>query len=210
MEQTIYKNDLQKASVLAAQKASKALQQLIAPETRLIVSDVEVFEKPQEMDATKLAEKCVQYYKQGNAIVFAPVKIYEDDGVKRDAGSILMFIDQENMTALGNLILQRLAKYEDRVKPGMLESAITEALNIIGNAYIEIVSEFYKTTIMSMVPEIIDTMTFDGFIGEMISVSNDKTYVVFDTTLFVTKSVIKIPFLLAVSLLKDATNKQSQ
>jgi chemotaxis protein CheY-P-specific phosphatase CheC len=199
-EQTIYKNDLQKAAVVAAQKASQALQQLIAPGTRLIVDGVEVFEKPEELDAQKLAERCIEYYKQGKAIVSATIKIYQDDGAKRDGGIMMMFIDRDDIDRLGALILQRLTTDEERMQSGMQESAITEALNIIGNAYIEVVSQYYKTTIMSMVPQIIDSMAFDGFIGEMISGSDKKTYVIFNTNLLITKSIIEIPFLLAVTL----------
>jgi chemotaxis protein CheY-P-specific phosphatase CheC len=201
-DQTIYKNELQKAAVEAAQKASEALQQLIAPDTRLIVADVEVFEKPQELDAQKLAERCIEYYKQGKVIVSATIKIYQDDGVKIDGGLMMMFIDQSDIDRLGALILQRLATDEERIQLGMQESAIIEALNIIGNAYIEVVSEYYKTTIMSMVPKIIDSMAFDGFIGNMVSGSDKKTYVIFNTSLLITKNVIEIPFLLAVSLWK--------
>jgi hypothetical protein len=206
-EQTIYKSKLQKSAVLAAQKASQALQRLIAPGTRLIVADVEVFEKPQEVDAQKLAERCIQYYKQGKAIVSAPIKIYQDNGIKKDGGIMMMFIDQADIAQLASLILQRLDTDEDRMRVGMKESAITEALNIIGNAYIEVVSEHYQTTIMSMVPTIVDAMAFDGFIGNMIVSANKKTYIIFNTNLLITKSVIQVPFLLAVTLWKNEKEK---
>jgi hypothetical protein len=202
MEETIYKNDLQKAAVEAAQKASQALQRLIAPESRLIVDDVEVFEKPEELDARKLAKRCIEYYKDDKTIVTAPIKIYEDDGGKRDGGVMMMFIDKKDMEKLSSLIIERLFTEEAKMQSGMRESAITEALNIIGNAYIEVVSEYYKVTIMSMVVTIIDTMSFDEFIGNMISDRDKKTYVIFNTNLVITRNVIQIPFLLAVSLWK--------
>jgi chemotaxis protein CheY-P-specific phosphatase CheC len=202
-EKTIYKNELQKSAVLAAQKASQALQRLIAPDTRLIVADVEVFEKPQELDAQKLAERCIKYYKQNKVIVSSAIKIYQDDGAKRDGGVMMMFIDQGDIDRLSTLILQRLSTDEERMRLGMQESAITEALNIIGNAYIEVVSGYYQTTIMSMVPAIIDSMVFDDFIGEMVSRATNKTFVIFNTDLLITKSVIEIPFLLAVTLWEE-------
>jgi chemotaxis protein CheY-P-specific phosphatase CheC len=202
-DQTIFKNELQKAAVLAAQKASKALQYLIVPDTRLIVSDVEVLDNLEELSAKKLAERCIAYYKEGKIIIASPIKIYKDNGVKEDGGVMLMFIDQGDIDKLGALILEKITNDEERMKSGMLESAVTEALNIIGNAYIEIVSKYYKTTIMSMVPEIIDPMTFDGFVGGMLAKSNKKTYVIFNTTLMVTKNTIELPFMLAITLWKD-------
>jgi chemotaxis protein CheY-P-specific phosphatase CheC len=195
-----YKNELHKAAVLAAQKASEALEHLIAPKTRLIVSDVEVLEKPEEVDAQKLAERCITYYKEDKTIIASKIKIYEDDGRKKDAGLMMMFMEESDIDALSTLILKRVKTDELRTQYGMRESAITEALNIIGNAYIESVAHYYKKTIMSMVPTIIDAMEFDKFIGEILAASSRKTYVIFDTDLLVTRSAIKIPFLLAVAL----------
>jgi chemotaxis protein CheY-P-specific phosphatase CheC len=201
-EQTMYKNELHKAAVVAAQEASKALELLISPETKLLVSDVEVFEKPEEIDAQKLAERSIAYYKEGKKIIAAKIKIYEDNGVKEDGGVMMMFMDDRDISLLSDLILKRLKTDEERFKVGMKESSLTEALNIIGNAYIEVVSNYYNKTIMSMVPSMIDTMTFDDFIGEILSASQKKTYVVFDTDLLLTRNTVKIPFILAVALWK--------
>jgi chemotaxis protein CheY-P-specific phosphatase CheC len=200
MENTIYKSDMHKAAVEAAKKATEALQKLIASDMRLIVVDVEKFEKPEETDAQHLAERCLEYYKKGKVIVLAPVKIYCDNGDKKDSGAMLMFIEKEDMLALGGLILSKLNKEERTFSAHMSESAVTEALNIIGNAYINVVAKAYDSTIMSMVPEIVNAMNFDGFISNMIAKPKDRIYIVFDTELLITKKVLKIPFLLAVSL----------
>jgi chemotaxis protein CheY-P-specific phosphatase CheC len=197
---TIYKNELHKAAVMAAQKATEALEHLIAPETRLIVSDVEVLDKPQEVDAQKLAERCIEYYKEEKIIIASKIKIYKDSGEKKEGGIMMMFMDKNDFGSLSSMILKRLDSDEDRLQMGMRESAVTEALNIIGNAYIEVVSNHYKKTIMSMVPNLINSRKFDNFIGEILSTSEKKTYVIFDTDLLVTRSTIKIPFLLAVAL----------
>jgi hypothetical protein len=200
MEQTIYKSDMHKAAAEAAKKATGALQKLISKEMRLIVVDVESFEGPEETDAQQLAERCVEYYKKGKIIILAPIKIYEDNGDKRDSGSMLMFIEKKDMHELGTLIVSNLIGAEEKFKAGMNESAVTEALNIIGNAYIDVISKVYDATIMSMVPAVVNAMDFDGFIGDMVTQPKGRVYVVFDTELLITKKVIKIPFLLAVSL----------
>jgi hypothetical protein len=199
MEETIYKSDIHKAAADAARKATGALQKLISPDMRLIVVDVEKFEEPEETDAEHLAERCVGYYKKGKIIILAPIKIYEDNGIKKDAGAMLMFIEKEDMHELGNLILSNVAREEEAFSASMNESAVTEALNIIGNAYINVIAKVYESTIMSMVPEIVNAMKFDTFIGDMVTKPKDKTYIMFDTELLITKRVVRIPFLLAVS-----------
>jgi chemotaxis protein CheY-P-specific phosphatase CheC len=202
MTQSIYSNELNKAATKAAQKASLALQQLLEPETRLLVSDVEIFEKPAELNAKSLAERCIKFYQEGKIIVASDVKIYEDNDIKRPAGVMMMFIDQSDIDSLSDIIMKRLTSDEQRMARGMRESAVTEALNIIGNAYIEVVSHHFKKTIMSMVPKIISSLVFDDFIGQILATSQSKTYVFFNTELIVTKNTIRIPFVLAVALWK--------
>jgi hypothetical protein len=207
MGDTIYKNDVHKAASEAAKKATEALQKLISTDTRLIVANVESFEGPEEIDAKHLAERCVEYYKKGKIIILAPIKIYEDDGDKRDAGSMLMFIEGKDMHELGNLIISNLRRVEEKFRASMNESAVTEALNIIGNAYIEVISKVYDSTIMSMVPTIVDAFDFDSFIGDMITNPKERVYVVFDTELLITRKIVRIPFLLAVSLERPKSRK---
>jgi chemotaxis protein CheY-P-specific phosphatase CheC len=190
---------LQEAARLASKRASESLQELIAPEATLTIREVEILEKPEQVDAQQLAKRCIEYYQQDKVIVSSLIKIYSGEE-KTDGGVVLMFLDQSDVDSLGSLILRKLRDDEDRMRYGMQESAITEALNIIGNAYIEVVGEFYNTTIMSMVPQIVDAMTFDDFIGQIISGSTKKAYIIFNTHLLVTDHSIEIPFLLAVSL----------
>jgi chemotaxis protein CheY-P-specific phosphatase CheC len=199
MQQTTYKSGMYKAAAQAAKKATQALQKLISSETQLIVADLESMEKPESADAQRLAETCIELYKQNKIIVSTKIKIYKDDGSKNDCGEMLMFIERDDMNKLGSLILAKLASDKERFSAGIKESAITEALNVIGNAYIEVIAKYYKSTLMSMVPKIITDMDFDDFVGNMASESKDKVYVIFNTHLIITKNVIKIPFILAAS-----------
>jgi ABC-type nitrate/sulfonate/bicarbonate transport system substrate-binding protein len=200
MEETIYKDDLHKTAELAAKKATLALQKLISPDARFIVAGIEKFDEPEETDAKKLVERCIKYYKDGKAIILAPIKIYNDDGSKKDSGAILMFMDKEDMNKLGALILSNMTTDDKKFSASMHESVITEALNIIGNAYIDVIAKVYKLTIMSMVPEVVNALKFDDFVGKMARKSKEMMYVVFDTELMVTRHVVRIPLLLAVSL----------
>jgi chemotaxis protein CheY-P-specific phosphatase CheC len=206
----IYKNDLHKAAAVAAERATNALKKLISPKTRLIVADIEALEKPLELDAQKLAKRCIEYYRQDKITISADVKFYSDDGSKNDGGIMLMFIDKGDYHAMGRLILSRIANDEERFSAGMEDSAVTEALNIIGNAYINVIADHYQITLMSMVPKVVTDISFDSFVGDIVSGASEKTYVLFDTNLIITESVIRIPFLLAVALpeqLKAGTAK---
>jgi chemotaxis protein CheY-P-specific phosphatase CheC len=211
MEETIYQDDFYKAAALAAKKATDSLQQLISSDTRVIMTNVERFEKPEETDARQLAKRCIEYYKANKVIASADIKIYEENDVERYAGLMLMFIVQEDYHKLGRLIVENLRNEEDQFRSGMKESAITETLNIIGNAYINVISQAYKKTIMSMVPSIVSAIKFDEFISSIISNSKDKLYIMFDTELMITKHVIKMPFLLAVALQSpESLNQKSK
>jgi chemotaxis protein CheY-P-specific phosphatase CheC len=192
--------DLHMAAVKAAQSASIALQKLISPETRLVVAEVEALQNPHELDAQKLAERCIEYYKQDKITVSTSVKLYNNDGSKEESGVMLMFIDQKDYHTLGMMILSKLKNDEQRFSANVEESAITEILNIIGNAYISVLAEYYQLTLMSMVPKIVDASTFDNFIGSIVSDTRNKTYVLFDTNLMITENIIRLPFLLAVAL----------
>jgi chemotaxis protein CheY-P-specific phosphatase CheC len=199
-DQTVYKTELHKAAAVAAEKATKALQKLVSTTARLIVADVETLEKPKEVDVQNLAERCIEYYKQDKVTISSQIKIYEENGDKKESGVMLMFLDKTDYHALGRLIAKTLKKEEERFAPGIEESAVTEALNIIGNAYIEVLANHFHMTLMAMVPEIVNTMKFDNFIGSIASESEDKLYMIFDTNLVITENIIRIPFLLAVAV----------
>jgi chemotaxis protein CheY-P-specific phosphatase CheC len=203
MNQTVYQNEFFKVAAEAAKKATTALQKIISSKTRVILTNFEQIENPEETDAKHLAERCVDYYKKGDIITSAKIKIYKDDNSSIDAGIMLMFITQRDFQLLGKLLLENKIGEEQQYAGGMKESAVTEMLNIIGNAYINVVAKVYKTTIMSMVPEIIDTMKFDNFVSDLVSGSQNKLYVIFDTELMITTHVIKMPFLLAVAFDKS-------
>jgi chemotaxis protein CheY-P-specific phosphatase CheC len=204
MDQQTTNNDINDLVSKASQKASEALQKLISSDTQLILTSVEKIEKPQETDATKLAERCIDYYKKNKVIVFAPIVIYSDQNKHQNGGSMLMFLNAVDSDKMSRIILDnRLKDSDDRYLSGMKESSITEVMNIIGNAYVNVISEYYKITILPMVPRIVNALNFDQFIGDIISNSNEKAYVLFNTELLITKQVIRMPFIIAVAL-KDS------
>jgi chemotaxis protein CheY-P-specific phosphatase CheC len=200
MKNSPSKSEIYKAAKFAAKKATSALQKLIDPYTKLVLADIETMEMPEESSAKELAEKCMEYYQSGNVIISSKIKQYKDSGSKIKAGEMLMFLSEPDMKDLGGLIIKNLSDDEERMNPDVELSAILEMLNIIGNAYISVLAKSYNVTLISMVPEKIDTMKFDSFIGKILNKSNEKVYVVFNTELVVTRHVIKIPFLLAVMI----------
>jgi chemotaxis protein CheY-P-specific phosphatase CheC len=194
------KDLLMKAAAVAASQATEALQKLLSKETQLMVANVEAFEKPQETDAGSIAERCVSYYKSGKTVVSAAIKTYKSDGEKLDSGVMLMFVDKPDAENLCRIMLSKLEQTLQEPPENLEDSTLTEALNVIGNAYINVVAEHYDKTLMSMVPHITNSINFDAFIGDLLRESDQKTYILFDTQLRVTSQVIQIPLLLAVAI----------
>jgi hypothetical protein len=202
MQTDKYQSDLYKEAVVAAKHATQALQKLISTDARVILVDLEQFETPRQVEAKKLVQRCMRYFEEGKLIISSSLKVYLAHNAKKPAGELLMFLDPHDKESLETLLLSRLEN-TDPLDPGLEESALTETLNVIGNAYINVVAQQYNLTLMSMVPQIITDATFDQFINEMISGSQNKLYMVFDTQLIVTRGTINIPFLLAVAVKAD-------
>jgi hypothetical protein len=196
MKEEIFKSDIHVAAAAAARNATKSLQKLVNADARVILANFEQFENPMQADAKELSERCSNYFSDEKIILSAALKVYHDNDIKESAGEMMMFLDQPDKEKFEYMLLSQLDKKESSI-PGMAESSLTEALNVIGNAYIKVVAKYYNITLVSMVPKLVGAAYVDNFITELISGTEGKVVVVFDTELIITRGSIHIPFLLS-------------